>query len=127
MALCIGSYRARSGYFRTGVTDVLAMFHARCSLSDTQGEIKTSGAKEVTLLEVKEEELEALAFGEKDDRRGEGVEMFGGGPPFVCVRPVGCPPAPPPPLWPFSCPENPADGLISFSPPARGRAKLEWH
>src|SRR2546425_13037021 len=95
MALCIGSYRARSGYFRTGVTDVLAMFHARCSLGDTQGEIKTSGAKEVTLLEVKEEELEALAFGEKDDRRGEGVYMFFGVRPFVWVRHVVCasPPA----------------------------------
>ena len=86
------------------------MFHARCSLSDTQGEIKTSGAKEVTLLEVKEEELEALAFGEKDDQRVEDVHMFDGVRSFVGVRQLVCASLPARPMVPFSVPKNRGDG-----------------
>jgi len=90
------------------------MFHARCSLGDTQGEIKTSGAKEVTLLEVKEEELEALAFGEKDDQRVEVVHMFDGVRSFVGVRQLVCASLPARPMVPFSVPKNRGDGYLAF-------------
>ncbi len=100
------------------------MFHARCSLGDTQGEIKTSGAKEVTLLEVKEEELEALAFGEKDDQRVEVVHMFDGVRSFVGVRQLVCASLPARPMVPFSVPKNRGDGYLAFTASAVVLRKL---